>query len=442
MAACNLKIQLDEPKKIRVGGEVLTGTVIVRCDKDTNCKGLTVCTRWTTHGRGNVDSGLGAEEVVFQGAWQAGQEYKYGFKLATASWPPTYFGTYLNVSHYVEARAKLAWATDPKASVEIPVVVTTSPADVQPSRKQSANGCGPIGWVLLGLILLVFAVAFIWLVPIIAIVAVIVWFFKSFLPKQLTGSIETKLEPRRVKAGGVVHGHLSFTPKRSVNINSINYKFTGAENCSSGSGSNRKSHKIDLSQQVGELAGTQRLTAGQLQSFDFEIKVPANAAPSMKLIDNEVVWTVELRVDIPKWPDWTETFTMIVEPSEQAGVESGRLEADQARSADEEWFDQVLEQLQGSTDAERLNLVLAAIREHEFKVTFEIEAELIAPKTNYLPEEPGVWLETYDSDRDLYVALFVPNTLVAPQIDTTWSGRIGVLDYISQDELLIARMLG
>ena len=442
MAACNLKIQLDEPKKIRLGSEVVTGTVIVRCDKDTNCKGLTVCTRWTTHGRGNVDSGLGAEEVVFQGAWQAGQEYKYGFKLAAASWPPTYYGTYLNVSHYVEARAKLAWAVDPKASVEIPVVVTTSPADVQPSRKQSASGCGPFGWVVLGLIALVFAVAFWWLIPIIAVIAGLVWFFKSFLPKQLTGSIETKLEPRRVKAGGVVRGHLSFTPKRSVNINAINYNFTGAENCSSGSGSNRKSHKIELAKQVGQLAGAQRLAGGQLQSFDFEFNVPANAAPSMKLIDNEVVWTVELRIDIPNWPDWTETFTLIVEPSEQTATETARLEVGQTRSADDEWFDQVLEQLQESTDSDRLRLVLELIREHEFKVTFDIEAELAVPKTSYLPEEAGVWLEAYDNARDLYVALFVPTTLVAPQIESTWSGRIGIIDYISEDELLIARMLG
>ena len=99
-------------------------------------------------------------------------------------------------------------------------------------------------------------------------------------------------------------------------------------------------------------------------------------------------------------------------------------------------------QLQGSTDAARLSLILAAIREHEFKVTFDIEEELEPPKTNYLPAEPGVWREAYDSDRELYVALFVPSVLVAPQIETTWSGRIGVIDYNSDDDLLLARMLG
>lgn len=442
MAACNLNIQLDEPKKVRVGGEVVTGTVIVRCDKDTNCKGLSVSTRWTTHGRGNVDSGVGDEGVLFQGAWQAGQEYKYGFKLAAASWPPTYYGTYLNVSHCVEAQAKLAWAVDPKATVEFPVVATTSPDDVQPSRKQLASGCGPFGWVIFGLIALVLFVFFWWVIPIIAVIGLVIWFFKSFLPKQLTGSIETKLEPRRSKAGDVVRGHLSFTPKRNLNINAINYTLTGVENCTSGSGSNRKSHKHELSIDTGQLAGRQRLLAGQPQKFDFEITIPAGAAPSMKLMDNEVTWTVVLRVDIPKWPDWTETFTLIVEPSAQAGDELRRNESGQTRSADDEWFDQVLEQLQGSNEAGQLRMVLDAIREHEFKVTLDIEDTQESPTSNYLPEEPGVWLETYDSDRDLYVELFVPARLVVPPIETKWSGRIGVVDYVSDEDLLVARMLG
>ena len=209
MAACNLTIQLDEPKKIRVGGEVVSGTVTVRCDKAVTCKGLEVATRWSTHGQGNIDSGVGEETIAFQGAWQAGQEYKYPFKLKAADWPPTYYGTFINVSHSVDARAKLAWATDPKASAEFPVVVTTSPADVQPSRKQVASGCGWIGIIIFVIFAILFAVAFWWLIPIIAMVVAAAWFFKSFLPKQLTGSIETKLEPRRVKPGDVVRGHLS-----------------------------------------------------------------------------------------------------------------------------------------------------------------------------------------------------------------------------------------
>ncbi len=439
MAACNLKIELDEPKKIRLGGEVVTGTVVVRCDKETSCKGLIVCSRWTTHGRGNVDSGTTEEQTVFQGAWQAGQEYKYPFELNCATWPPTYYGTYLNVSHNIEARAKLSWATDPKAIVEFPVVTSSSPADVQPSRKQSSS-MGMLGWVILSAIALIFLIAFWWLLPIVAIVVALVWFFKSFLPKQLTGSIETKLEPRRVRAGEVMRGHLSFTPKRSVTINGVRCTFTGVESCVSGSGSNRKSHSHDLHNEVVELAGGQRLPSSQLQSFDFDILVPTNAAPSMKLSDNQVLWNVEMRIDIPSWPDWTETFPLIVEPGD-AAVEASRLQSERGTSAEDEWFEQVLQQLQESSDGETRQMVLDAIREHEFTLSLEIEGEASEPRLDGAPAGPGKWLETYDKQRDLMVELFVPVGAREPAIDAVWRGRVGILGYDSEEEILSVCML-
>ncbi len=439
MAACNLRIELDEPKKIRLGGELVSGTVVVRCDKETNCKGLVIGTRWTTHGRGNIDSGTAEEVTAFQGAWQSGQEYKYPFKLACATWPPTYYGTYLNVSHNVEARAKLAWATDPKAIVEFPVVASTSPADVQPSRKQSAN-MGVFGWVILSAIASIFIIAFWWLIPIVAIVLGFIWFFKSFLPRQLTGSIETSLEPRRARAGETVRGHLSFTPKRSLKINSVQYTFSGVESCVSGSGSNRKTHTNELMKQVVELTGAQRLIGGQRQSFDFEIATPAGAAPSMKLTDNQVLWSVEMRIDIPSWPDWTETFPLILEPGE-AAEESDRLQIEQGLTPEDEWFEQVLQQLKESDDSERLLLVLDAIREHEFTLSLEIEGESIEPTFDYAPEGPGKWLETYDKRRDMMVELFVPASEREPAVDTVWRGRVGILGYDHENEILSARLL-
>ncbi len=440
MAACNLKIELDEPRKVRMGGDEVTGTVVVRCDKETNCKGLVISTRWTTHGRGNIDSGTAEEVTPFQGSWQAGQDYKYPFALKCATWPPTYFGTYLNVSHVVEARAKIAWAIDPKATAEFPVVATASPANLTPQRKVQQGGLGIFALVIFAIVALIFLAFFWWLIPIALIGIAVYWFFKSFLPKQLTGSIKTELEPRRVRAGEPVRGNLSFTPQRNVSINSVNFTFSGIENCVSGSGSNRKSHKNDLLKQVVELTGPQRLTSGQRQSFDFEIQVPPNAAPSMKLTDNQIQWSVLLRIDIPRWPDWTETIELIVEPGESTG-EANRLEVEQAMTAEDEWFEQVLQQLQESDDTERMQLVLEAIREHEFTVTLDVAGEAFELASNYAPEVPGKWFETYDKRRDMCVELFVPSTAPEPQIDSVWRGRIGIVGYSSDDEVLSARML-
>ncbi len=440
MAACNLKIQLDEPKKIRMSGEEVTGTVVVRCDKDTNCKGLVIETRWSTHGRGNIDSGAGDETIAFQGLWQAGQEYKYPFKLKAAGWPPTYYGTFVNVSHSVEARAKLAWATDPRASAEFPVVAATSPADVQPSRKQVSSGCGWIGAIIAVALIGVFAVAFWWLIPIAAIVFAGIWFFKSFLPRQLTGSIETKLEPRRAKPGAVVRGQISFTPKWSVSINQITLNFLGVERCVSGSGSNRKTHSHQLSDETKQLAGPQRLLAGQRQSFEFEFIVPKSAAPSMKLVDNEINWTATLRIDIPQWPDWTETFPLVIEPRTEA-EEVVRIEAAQFDSAEDEWLDQVIDQLQESEDDERVRLVLEAIREHEFTVFLEVEGDTDELMTHFTPEVPGKWVSTYDSRHALDVVLFLPASMDQPTPESIWRGRIGIVDYNIDNDVLFARAI-
>ena len=438
MATCNLKIELDEPKKVRFGGDTVTGTVIVNCEKDSNCKGLEISTAWSTHGRGNLDQGVGELAVAYQGFWQAGQEYRYPFKMKVAAWPPTYYGTYLNVSHSVVARAKLAWQTDPRVEKEFPVVARSSPAYLQPVRQQISGSSKLVIWMILAIIGLVFGIAFLWLLPFILLIVGLVWFFKFFLPKQLTGSVKCDVEPKRVQAGDRIKGQLSFTPKRGLKVNSVGYTISCVEKCVSGSGSNRKTHIHELLKRSESLVAESRLPAGQLQSFDVEYVLPPNAAPSMKLSDNEITWSIVFRIDIPSWPDWTETITLIVAPSEGVSGDAAQpqVEGLSQRSGEDEWFDQVLEQLQGSGDRDRLQLVLGAIREHEFTVSLTIEEELDSVGTHVLPDTDGRWLYTLDEQRDLDVALFVPYTMETPLLETVWRGRIGILDYSEEEETL------
>ena len=146
MAACQLVINVDDPARPRSAGESITGTIIVRAEKPVNCKALVARCIWSTHGRGNVDMGVVDDSSLFEGTWQAGQEYRYPFKLNTAAWPPTYYGTYLNIGHYVNAQAKLSWATDPKAQVEFPVTAANAPDDLKPTTKPP-KPAGAIGKV-------------------------------------------------------------------------------------------------------------------------------------------------------------------------------------------------------------------------------------------------------------------------------------------------------
>jgi hypothetical protein len=139
MASCNLTIEIDEPSRVRVGGETVTGTVVVTAEKDVNCKGLEVSCCWMTHGRGNVARGDAETQTLYQGEWQSGQVYRYPFKLKSSTWPPSYYGNYLNVGHYIEARAKLPWKLDPEVQQEFPLVATETPADLTPTQLTKSN---------------------------------------------------------------------------------------------------------------------------------------------------------------------------------------------------------------------------------------------------------------------------------------------------------------
>ena len=117
MAKCDLTIELDDPDRVYLGGETITGVVRVHCDTDVSCKALEVKSVWRTHGQGNVDSGEAETKILFSGQWTAGESPEYQFELSITEWPPSYHGHYLNVDHYVDARAMIPWGIDPKASV-------------------------------------------------------------------------------------------------------------------------------------------------------------------------------------------------------------------------------------------------------------------------------------------------------------------------------------
>jgi len=430
LATCILRIELDEPGKVYVDGEQVTGHVWVKVEKQTNCKALEITTGWSTHGRGNVDRGEAATQEVFQGTWQAG-EYRYPFALATAAWPPTYYGRTLNVSHYVQAQAKVAWASDPKALSEIAVGATTSPADLAPSRKHTSWGL--LGW-LIGLPLLVILGAmFFFLVPILLIGAGLVWFFTSYVPRSRTGPVQCRVQPANVTAGQACVCTLEFTPKRKISVNSVTATLIGEEKCVSGSGSNRKTYHEELQRTLERFLGSTQLLPGQQQSFETTFQLPEAAAPSMKLSDNEVNWCVEFRIDIPRWPDFVKKVPVIVAPSAKFQEGAARVPGEPT------WLEQVLEQLrQSAQEPQRLELVLSAIAADDFEVALEIEEEAIALPAQATALRGGTWLATYNPLHDFDCSLHVPEGEAIPNSGTTWRGRICIIGYEPEDEQLIA----
>jgi len=447
-----LTIQLDEPHRPRIGGETISGTVSVKATGPVRCSGLEVTSYWTTHGRGNVERGDADSAVIFEGEWDALREYSYPFTLTTAAWPPTYYGTYLNVSHFVRARAKLPWSSDPKSEAEFVVAATSAPDDLKPTvvAKRSVTGLllgWTIGLVLIVLLLAVFSVLLLFLLPIIGIGAGLVWFFQVFLPARYIGSAECVLEPNRLSAGQTLQGRLRFTPKRDVTIEHIQWIVTCVEKCVSGSGSRKTTHVYEVLRKGEQLAEAAALRVGMPQAFQFSCPLPEHGPPSMKFSENEVTWSGEVRIAIPKWPDWVKRFPLVVGPSPEARTAAAAAAGPEADSTpallptDDAWFDEVVRQVINSRgDKHRMETVLRAVQDQVFSVRLELLEPQDTPPLSGRHER-GTWMfaQYHPQDEELCLLWPAPSQPPAKHM-ANWQGHATILGFDDDLDCLLMRV--
>lgn len=449
MAACNLTIELDEPSRARTGGEPISGVVLVTPEKEVRCNSLTVTSKWATHGSGNVAQGEVETKTLFQGSWQPGQSYRYPFTLSTATWPPTYYGQHLNVSHSIKANADIPWAIDASTMQEFRVVATETPENLTPTDN-AVKGKNWVGWfigilLLGGLFASIIPLALI-VAPLAAIGFAIYWLFFTFLPRQVTGEVIYKVEPEALVLGEMIRGSCEFTPQRSSTINGIAWTVRCAEVCTSGSGSNRKTHTHEVLNKTQVLREPGPLQAGQLHKYDFSFKVPVSVPPSMTLSDNKIIWTSELRIDIPKWPDWARTTPFVVKvlpaPLTGSTSSSDSLVATMIED-DEPWLTEVLQQVvQSHDDPERLALVLEAVMDQAFSITVDIQGEAEEPFEVDIEDE-GNWVSGTDARRKTRLSLFVPASIDANQLPWTthWPCVASIIGYESETDRVIMKVL-
>lgn len=464
MAACELTIKINDDKP-RSGGEVISGVVIVRATKDVVCRWLAVRTIWATHGRGNVDTGEVAVQSLFQGSWQAGQEYTYPFTLVTPLWPPTYYGNYLNVSHHVAAQASLSWAVDPKAQVEYRVVAQDSPDDLNPTVAP-AKPNGIVVAAILGALAVLFLFAFIPLLVILAVVvapiAGLVYFIKFVLPKRVTGPVTCELATAKVRAGQELKANLIFTPARRSTINGIDWQIRCIEECVSGSGSDRRTHTNELFQDTVRSSDARELKPGEKMAFELNYTIPPHAASSLKFPNNKLKWTVAARIDIPRWPDWTKTLEPVVvadpgaslrlpgEDEKPPVVTSVRTPSSVNRAkektmADEAWLKQVIAQIQQTQHEEdAIATVLEAVKDFAFPIVVTIENEIDTPEfgdeATFRRWDDAEWWSAYCPAQNIDMAVAWEDGY-PPEVGTgkTWQGQASIIGYeVETKQLLMA----
>ena len=215
---------------------------------------------WGTHGEGNKLTGTKHElQLCHSHPLQAGEDLRLPFEFQSELWPLTYRGEHINVDHYVHVSVDVPWAIDPKQAAEFVVVAGQRPGQFTGDRSEVVELMAiekeksgflhadlsrmfprPIrtafGWfwnfavvcVLFAVMAkLAFEVRFV-IVPIVVVTGLIYWIRKTAISGRL-GEVTIKTPIVVVGPGEHWPCEISFTPKKTFQINEVSARLHGEE---------------------------------------------------------------------------------------------------------------------------------------------------------------------------------------------------------------------
>ena len=327
MSRCDISIRYDQPDRTYRGGDTVSGEVHVQVNKDTTSNGIQLTHYWKTHGYGNTDSGSHEIEILAgDSELRAGEDLAFPFSFVAECQPLTYHGHHINIDHYVKVAVDVPWAIDPKDEEEFILLPGKRPPEVTGQRDEMVvfasktsmklpPGCMKALWIFMYIALAVMAVAFFWLIPIVLLVLAAFWARKKMLASRL-GKVELQTPHLVVGAGEGWPLELQFTPKKNCQINGIEVKIRCRESATSGSGTNKTTHHHLVLEKIHVLELADELTSGELFDRRYSVPFPETGAYSLYEGSNRIEWTVEVRIDIPAFPDWKSKQTVQVLPAE------------------------------------------------------------------------------------------------------------------------------
>ncbi|MEM1226001.1 MAG: sporulation protein [Planctomycetota bacterium] len=480
MAKCELRIELDESNDSSTafrGGETISGKVHVATSAAVQCRKLTVTTGWKTHGKGNVAKEDCHTMTVFEGNWDTGEVVSYPFEVRLGAWPPSYRGHYLNVDHFVEAAADIPWAFDPKTSIALTVRPHRVPMGSESqiiSKTFRANNGAVVGLVMT-LVLMAISCVFLPLlivsVPLL-LIGWMVYLVKVKLPQWLLGQVELTWQETEVRPGRVVQGALRIKPSRSIATNGITVGLTGTEICVSGHGSNRTTHRHAFFEHTWNIAEASTLQGGVWQDFSIEVPLQEDFPYSMSLPANDLVWQLQTRVDLPRWPDWyrreylqvvpiqdTESsFDAALEmddsPIEARTVNGNTLSAEQRTQpppagAPAITFAETMQMIQASgSDVDQIRQVVRAVASIQLSATLDVDRRLLyaGDEQAFMNRGETAWWVLAAGDAPaVRMTLFAPSRFTQIWTDGNRNGITGqliLLGYDSGEDRVRARWLG
>lgn len=368
MPSCELRMVLDRTDGAFRAGEEVTGSVEVKTDGHVRCDGLDVALTWATRGKGDRASESPARVRLFEGDWGPLHPQRYPFRLQLPNGPQSYDGHYLSVGWQVRAKADIPWKLDPKAEVDIrvgPPAERSDPGavewprldeleDVTPGlaaeldaddlppgvrviRPNSPLGCvilaviaavllltvGP--WVLFGLVAGGVAIASVlagdwgqaWGLLFLIFPALILGipaylYFKHRLVKSVFGDVSCEVEPVLLWSGDSTCVRVAFTPRKEVAYLGAALGLRAVERVTRGSGTSSRTFTHTVHEAKERVDGARRLAVGERVEIEAEVRVPEGGPPSFHATRNHLEWTVELALEVDRWPDWEKRRTLVV----------------------------------------------------------------------------------------------------------------------------------
>jgi len=351
VSKCDIEIQFDRSDRTYVGGDVVSGEVMVRVNQDINCNGIVLRHYWGTHGEGNKRTGTKHElQLCHSHPLQAGEDLRLPFEFQSELWPLTYRGEHINVDHYVHVSVDVPWTIDPKQAEEFVVVAGQRPdqftgdcsevVELKAIEKEKEKSGflhadlsrifpRPIrtvfGWVwnfavvcvlFAVMTLLAFEVRFVRfvIVPIAVITGLIYWIRKTARSGRL-GEVTIKTPIVVVGPGEHWPCEISFTPKKTFQINEVSARLLVEEVATAGGGKHKTNHRHTLLDEKTIFVPEEQLIAGEPFSKQFQLPLSDTEAWSLDVDDNKIEWTVDVRIDIPQFPDWSHKTTLQMIPS-------------------------------------------------------------------------------------------------------------------------------
>ncbi|GEM_PF-3003856 len=339
MAKCDVEVRLDPTNSFRAG-EVIRGSVRLHATEIVRSKGVTLEIGWRVHGKGNS-----GRQVVHSLPLLSGQflgEEILPFEARVPNGPVSHRGQLLEITWFARAQVDIDWALDPKSEVTFvlsPAIGSSEPyihgnaeLDIGPdSARTPGSGLGVVAWLLIAFDLVG---VFFLLLGILKREAGLILFGSFFLvigtvalfkglrlfrriAAAKLGQVKVHAQPVRPRAGETVRLTVEVVAKPGARVDAAHVTLRGRERVVRGSGKNRRITHHELHQGTQDMAGDfGPLIAGVVSRWTVDVLIPPDASPTFRESDNQVTWTMDVRLDLPGGLDWTDTVTLAVVPGD------------------------------------------------------------------------------------------------------------------------------